>query len=94
MMAASWKKAVDKFVKEICDIIEGHYHCCIIKNGGIYPECLQAHGYIDYAFRVLPDDPHANKTLAVTMAEDAAVTVMSQSPKIPALTSQLAPTRT
>ena len=92
MMAASRKKAVDKFVKETCDIIKGHYHCRIIKNGWIYPGCLQVHGYIDYAFPLLPDDPHATKTLAVTMAVDAAAMVMSQLPKVPALTSQSAPT--
>ena len=92
--AASWKKAIDKFIEETCDIIKGHYHCHIIKNGQIYPGCLWAHGYIDYAFPLLPDDPHTNKTLAVTMVVDAAMMVMSQSPKAPALTAQSAPTRT
>ena len=59
-IVASWKKAIDKFVKETCDIIKGHYHCHIIKNSQIYPGCLQAHGYIDYAFLLLQDDPHTN----------------------------------
>ena len=40
MTAVSWKKAVNKFVEETCDIIKGHYHCRIIKNGRIYPGCL------------------------------------------------------
>ena len=93
-MVALWKKAVDKFVKETCDIIKGHYHCHIIKNGWIYLGCLWAHGNIDYTFPLLPDDPHANKTLVVTMVVDAAVIVMSQSLKAPALTAQSAPTRT
>ena len=91
-MAVSWKKAVDKFIEETCDIIKGHYHCRIIKNGQIYPGCLRAHGYIDYAFPLLLDDPHTNKTLAMTMAADTATTVMSQQPKAPASTTQLAPT--
>ena len=56
--AASWKKAINKFVEETCDIIKGHYHCRIIKNGQIYPGCLRAHGYIDYTSPLLPDDPH------------------------------------
>ena len=91
--AASYKKTVDKFVKETCDIIKEHYHCHIIKNDRIYLGCLQAHGYIDYAFPLLPDNPHTNKTLVATMAADAAATVMSQPPKAPASTAQLAPTR-
>ena len=78
MMVASWKKAVNKFVEETCDIIKGHYHCHIIKNCWIYLGYLQAHGYIDYTFPLLPDDPHTNKTLAATIAVDAAMTVMSQ----------------
>ena len=93
MMAASWKKAVNKFVEETCDIIKGHYHCRIIKNGQIYPGCLWVHGYIDYAFLLLTDDPHTNKTLAATMVADAAAMVMSQLPKVPASTSQSAPTK-
>ena len=93
MTAASWKKAVDKFIEETCDIIKGHYHCRIIKNGQIYPGCLRAHVYIDYAFPLLPSNPHTNKTLVATMAADAAVTVMSQPPKAPASTAQSAPTR-
>ena len=55
--ASSWKKAVNKFVEETCDIIQGHYHCHIVKNGQIYPGCLQPHGYIDYAFPLLPRWP-------------------------------------
>ena len=86
-MAASWKKALNKFVKETCDIIKGHYHCHIIKNGRIYLRCLQAHGYIDYAFLLLPDDPHTNKTLAATITADAAMMVMSQPPKAPSINS-------
>ena len=93
-MAASWKKAINKFIEETCDIIKGQYHCCIIKNSRIYPGCLQAHGYIVYAFPLLQDDPHTYKTLAATMAADATTTVMSHQPKAPALTTQLAPTRT
>ena len=92
-LAASWKKAIDKLVEETCNIIKGHYHCHIIKNGWIYPGCLRAHGYIDYVFLLLLDDPHANKTLAVTMAADTATMVMSQSPKVPASTLQLASTK-
>ena len=94
MTVTSWKKAVDKFVKETCDIIKGHYHCHIIKNGRIYPGCLWPHGYIDYAFPLLPDDPNANKTLAATMAADTAAMVMSQQPQAPALIAQSTPTRT
>ena len=93
-MASVWKRTIDKFVKETCDIIMGHYHCRILKNGRIYPGCLWPHGYIDYAFLLLPDDPHTNKTLAVTMAADAAATVMSQQLKALASITQAAPTRT
>ena len=93
MTAASWKKAVEKFVEETCDIIKGHYHCRIIKNGQIYPGCLRVHGYKDYTFQLLLDDPHANKTLAATMVADATTTVRNQSPKVPAATSQSAPTK-
>ena len=57
MSVASWKKAIDKFIEETCDIIMGHYRCHIIKNGEIYPGCLQPHGYIDYAFPLILDDP-------------------------------------
>ena len=72
----------------------GHYHCHIVKNSQTYPGCLQPHGYIDYAFSLLPDDPHANKSLEVTMAADTAVTVISQQPQAPASVTHLAPTRT
>ena len=87
-MVLSWKRAVDKFVKETCDIIQGHYHCHIIKNGQIYPGCLRPHGYIDYVFPLLPDDPHANSSLAVRMAADAAARVIYQQPKGPVSATQ------
>ena len=61
----------------------GHYHCRIVKMGQIYPGCLRLHSYIDYAFLLLPDDPHANKTLATKMVVDAAMTVMHQQPQAP-----------
>ena len=78
--AQAWKRAINKFINETCDIIMGHYHCHIVKMGWIYPGCLQPHDYIDYAFLLLPDDPHANKALATKMAMDAAMTVMHQQP--------------
>ena len=40
MSAQAWKRAVDKFINETCDIIIGHYHCCIVKMGCIYLGCL------------------------------------------------------
>ena len=92
--ASSWKKAINKFVKETCDIIQGHYHCRIVKNSGIYPRCLRPHSYIDYAFLLLSDNPHTNKSLAARMAVDAAMMVMSQQPQTPAPVTQSAPTRT
>ena len=94
MMVSVWKKAVDKFVEETCDIIMGHYHCRMLKNGRIHPGCLRPHGYIDYAFLLLQDDPHANKALAVTMAADAAAMVISQQPQALASITQMTPTRT
>ena len=87
---SSWKRAIDKFVEETCDIIQGHYHCQIIKNGQIYLGCLWPHGYIDYAFLLLLDDPHANKSLAVRMSVDAAM----MAPQAPSSVTQSAPTRT
>ena len=93
MTAAPWKRAVDKFIKETCDIIMGHYHCHIIMNGRIYLGCLWLHGYKDYTFLLLPDNPHGNKTLAAKMAADAAATVIYQQPQIPASTTQSAPAK-
>ena len=81
MLAPAWKRAVDKFINETCDIILGHYHCCIVKMGQIYPGCLRLHGYIDYVFPLLPDDPHANRSLAATMAADTTAMVMHQQPQ-------------
>ena len=82
--ALVWKRAVDKFIEETCNIIMGHYHCHIVKMGRIYPGCLRLHGYIDYAFLLLPDDLNANKALATKMA----VTVMHQQPPALAPTMQ------
>ena len=94
MMVSSWKRAVNKFVKETCDIVQGHCHCRIVKNGQVYPGCLWPHGYIGCAFPLLLDDPHANKTLAVRMAVDAITTVISQQSQAPTSAAQSAPTRT
>ena len=82
--ASSWKRAIDKFVKETCDVIQVHYHCRNVKNGRIYPGCLWLHGYIDYAFQLLPDDPHTNCSLAARMMVDATTTVISKQPQAPA----------
>ena len=89
--ASLWKRAIDKFVKETCDIIQGHYHCCIVKNGCIPPGCLRPHGYIDYAFPLLLDDPHSNCTLAARMVVDAAMMVIYQQPQALASATQSAP---
>ena len=94
MTASSWKRAVNKFVKKTCDITQGHYHCRIVKNGQIYLGCLQPHGYIDYAFPLLLDDPHANPSLAARMVADTAVMVICQQPQAPASATQSPPTRT
>ena len=80
-LVPAWKKAVNKFIDENCDIIMGHYHCHIVNMGWIYPGCLQLHGYINYAFLLLPDVPHANQTLAMKMAADAAMMVMHTQPQ-------------
>ena len=92
--ASAWKRAVNKFVKETCDIIQGHYHCCIVKNGQIYPGCLQPHNYIDYAFPLLVDDPHTNRTLATRMATDVTMTVIYQQSQTSAPTTHPAPQTT
>ena len=91
MTALTWKRAVNKFVDETCDIIKGHYHCCIVKNGQIYLGYLQPHGYIDYAFPLLPDDPHANWSLAVRMAADTTTMLTHQQPQASALTTHSVP---
>ena len=84
MSAPAWKKAVNKFIDEICHIIMEHYHCRIMEMGWMYLGCLRLHGYIDYAYPLLSDDPHANKTLAMKMAADATMMVMHQQPQAPA----------
>ena len=94
MTASLWKKAINKFVKKTCDIIQGHYLCHIVKKGWIYPGCLQPHGYIDYAFPLLLDDPHANPSLAARMVVDTALMVICQRPQAQVSATQSAPTRT
>ena len=91
MSVLAWKRAIDKFIIEICDIILGHYICCIMKMGWIYLGCLCQHGYIDYVFPLLPDDHHANQSLVVMMAADAVTMVMYQQPQSPVPTVQAAP---
>ena len=79
--ALAMKRTINKFIDKTCDIILGHYHCHIMKMGQIHPDCLCLQGYIDYAFPLLPDDPHANRSLTVTMVADATMTVMYQQPQ-------------
>ena len=40
MSVQVWKRAIDKFINETCDIIMGYYHCHIVKMGRIYLGCL------------------------------------------------------
>ena len=55
--ASSWKRAVDKFVKETCDIIMGHYHCHIVKNSQIYPGCFGHPAILIMSFHCSPMIP-------------------------------------
>ena len=45
-------------------------------------------------FLLLPDDPHANQSLAVRMVADATTTVIYQQPQAPASATQSIPTKT